>query len=285
VSEFRPGDRVAAFHEMMAPHGSFAEYAIAWQHTTFRIPDATTFEEAAAVPLAAMTSALALYRSLALPDPWSAETAKLGPTPLVIYGASSAVGIYAVQLALRGNIHPLICVAGRASDYVASFLDPSKGDVVVDYRAGNAAVVDGVVEALKGYPPVKHVVDAISEGGSIENIGEVLKRAGEKDGKGGVKGKVTFVLGEKEVPQGVEQNFTMVGDVHNNEMQEAKDFGYVYFRYFAKGLSEGWLKGQRTEVRPGGLGGIQAGLQDLKDGKASAVKYIFRIAETEGAQK
>jgi hypothetical protein len=132
---------------------------------------------------------------------------------------------------------------------------------------------------------VKHVVDAISEGSSIGNIGEVLKRAGEKDGKGGVKGKVTFVLGEKEVPQGVEQNFTMVGDVHNNEMQEAKDFGYVYFRYFAKGLSEGWLKGQRTEVRPGGLGGVQAALQDLKDGKASAVKYIFRIAETEGVQQ
>jgi hypothetical protein len=270
---------------MMTPHGSFAEYALAWQHTTFRIPDSTTFEEAATVPLAAMTSALALYRSLALPDPWSAETAELGPTPLIIYGASSAVGIYAVQLALRGNIHPLICVAGRASDYVASFLDPSKGDVVVDYRAGDAAVVDGVVEALKGYPPVKHVVDAISEGSSIGNIGEVLKRAGEKDGKGGVKGKVTFVLGEKEVPQGVEQNFTMVGDVHNNEKQEAKDFGYVYFRYFAKGLSEGWLKGQRTEVRPGGLGAIQAALQDLKDGKASAVKYIFRIAETEGVQK
>ena len=26
VVEFKPGDRVAAFHEMMAPHGSFAEY-------------------------------------------------------------------------------------------------------------------------------------------------------------------------------------------------------------------------------------------------------------------
>ncbi len=44
VFEFAPGDRVAAFHEMRTPHGSYAEYAIAWQHTTFRIPAHTTFE-------------------------------------------------------------------------------------------------------------------------------------------------------------------------------------------------------------------------------------------------
>jgi NADPH2:quinone reductase len=45
VTEFRKGDRVAAFHEMMAPHGSFAEYAIAWDYTTFHLPKKTSFEE------------------------------------------------------------------------------------------------------------------------------------------------------------------------------------------------------------------------------------------------
>jgi NADPH:quinone reductase-like Zn-dependent oxidoreductase len=44
VFEFKPGDRVAAFHEMRTPHGSYAEYAIAWQHTTFHIPKSTSFE-------------------------------------------------------------------------------------------------------------------------------------------------------------------------------------------------------------------------------------------------
>lgn len=44
VTEFKPGDRVAAFHEMLTPHGSYAEYAIAWQHTTFHIPKSTSFE-------------------------------------------------------------------------------------------------------------------------------------------------------------------------------------------------------------------------------------------------
>ncbi|PMD64369.1 GroES-like protein [Hyaloscypha bicolor E] len=45
VLEFKKGDRVAAFHEMMAPHGSFAEYAIAWDYTTFHLPEKTSFEE------------------------------------------------------------------------------------------------------------------------------------------------------------------------------------------------------------------------------------------------
>lgn len=39
------GDRVAAFHEMMQPHGSFAEYAIAHDYTTFHLPKTTSFEE------------------------------------------------------------------------------------------------------------------------------------------------------------------------------------------------------------------------------------------------
>jgi NADPH:quinone reductase-like Zn-dependent oxidoreductase len=139
-----------------------------------------------------------------------------------------AVGIYAVQLAQRSNIHPVLCVAGRACDYVEGFIDRSKGDTVIDYRQGDEAVVAGLVEALKGQA-IGHALDAVSEGSSIANIGEVFRRAGD-----GGKGKATFVLGgEKEgLPEGVEKSITMVGSVH----KEAKDFGYVYFRYLARGL-------------------------------------------------
>lgn len=44
VQVFKVGDRVAAFHQMMAPHGAFAEYALAPQHTVFKIPDHMSFE-------------------------------------------------------------------------------------------------------------------------------------------------------------------------------------------------------------------------------------------------
>lgn len=44
VSEFKPGDRVAAFHEMAQPGGSYAEYGISWAYTTFRLPANNSFE-------------------------------------------------------------------------------------------------------------------------------------------------------------------------------------------------------------------------------------------------
>lgn len=44
VSEFKPGDRVAAFHEMMKPGGSYAEYALSWANTTIHLPEKTSFE-------------------------------------------------------------------------------------------------------------------------------------------------------------------------------------------------------------------------------------------------
>jgi NADPH:quinone reductase len=44
VHEFKPGDRVMAFHEMMAPGGSYAEYALSWNNTTALLPPDVSFE-------------------------------------------------------------------------------------------------------------------------------------------------------------------------------------------------------------------------------------------------
>jgi hypothetical protein len=194
---------------------------------------------------------------------------------LLIYGASSAVGYYTLQLALRSNIHPLLCVAGKARAHVEKLLDASKGDAVIDYRNGDEATVQGLKDALKGQK-LEYAYDAVSEKGSYQNIGKVLDPE---------KGKITFVLPGKNydegLPAGVEKTITRVGDVHGTP-DDLWEFGYVYFRYIAKGLAEGWFKAQPQEVVPGGLEGVEKGLQNLKDGKASAVKYIFKIADTPG---
>ncbi|KAI1267779.1 GroES-like protein [Xylariaceae sp. FL1019] len=268
VTEFHVGDRVAAFHQMRSPHGSYAEYAVAWQHTTFHIPKKTSFEEAAAIPLAVMTSAIGLYQKLELPQPWNPATK---PIPLVVYGAASAVGAYALQLAVRSNIHPLICVAGSSSAHVESLIDRGKGDTIVDYRVGAEQLVQDLKKAANG-APLLYAFDAVSDHGSYQNLGKVLA-----DGA-----KITLVLPGKdynEIPERINHSVTSVGAVHQGQ----EDFGSVYFRYVARGLQEGWFKPQPQEVVPGGLGGVQKALENLRDGKANAVKYVFRIADTEGA--
>jgi NADPH:quinone reductase-like Zn-dependent oxidoreductase len=156
-------------------------------------------------------------------------------------------------------------------------IDRSKGDTIIDYRKGDEAVVQGMKDALKGQK-LDYAYDAVAEKNSFQNIGQVL------DPK---TGKITLVLppnGDwngryKELPEGIAQSMTQVGGVHN----DLKDLGFVFSRYFTRGLDEGWFRGQPQEVVPGGLGGIQSALEKLKDGTVSAVKYVFRIADTEGA--
>jgi len=42
---------VAAFHEMGAPGGSYAEYALAWDWTTFNVSASKSFEGMLFLPL------------------------------------------------------------------------------------------------------------------------------------------------------------------------------------------------------------------------------------------
>jgi len=279
VYEFKKGDRVAAFHEMMAPHGSYAEYAVSHDYSTFHLPKTTSFQEASTIPLAAMTAAVGLFHPsrLALPTPLNPATS---PLPLIVYGASSAVGAYAIKLAQRANIHPIIAVAGNGQAFVEKLISKEKGDLIVDYRGGNEALVSGLKEALKKTGEVKYAFDAVSEHNSYQNVSQVLATQGSK---------ITLVLPGKnydDIPKHISHSVTMVGSVHGMMVADeaddkaSRDFGFVYFRLFARGLRDGWFTAHPYEVVPGGLNGVETGLKNLKAGKASAVKYIFEIDAT-----
>ena len=167
-------------------------------------------------------------------------------------------------------------------------IDPSKGDVVLDYRDGDEQLVQNLKAAVKSAGgQVEYAFDAVSDHGSYENICKVLDHK---------SGKITLVLpgkDYKEIPETVEKSTTTVGAAQigtdsdpwqkKTGMQTGnEEFAMAFFRYFARGLQKGFFKGHPYEVVPGGLAGIQGGLQNLKDGKASAVKYVFRLADTEG---
>ncbi|KAJ7354261.1 chaperonin 10-like protein [Mycena albidolilacea] len=251
VYEFKPGDRVAAFHEMRTPGGSFAEYAVAWQHTTSHVPKNLSFKEAATIPLAALTAVIGNYVHLSLPEPW--HPAPSGEKlPFLVYGAASAVGAYAIKFARLSNIHPIIAVAGKGILYVETLLDKSQGDAVIDYRAGIKA--------------------ALQNSGSHANIVAVLAP----------DALVTNVLPiKRNAPPGfaypsiyLATAWSMVGDVHGPQ----KEIGFAYFRWIFGKIAQGEFRSHPHEVMPGDWRG-------LRDGKASAVKYIFRIGDTEGAGK
>ena len=247
-----------------------------------------------------MTAALGLYHSLRLPLPFIPQPPSPQKTPLLIYSGASAVGAFAIKLARLSDIHPIIAVAGNGIPFVEKLLDPSKGDMIIDYRLGNDAVVKGIREAVKKscgeQGKLEYALDAATYKGSWDNISNAM------DGKGAA----TFILPDfqgKGLPESLETSMTYVGAVHKDkegmaatakefgdavrqgegEMAlGAKEFGFVWFRLLSRGLQEGWMTGHPFEVVKGELEGLETALVDLKAGKASAVKFVVRVGESEG---
>lgn len=224
-----------------------------------------------------MTAALGLYQRLNLPLPWNPT---IEPLPLVIYGGATAVGAFALKFAKVSNIHPLIVVAGKGSAFVETLIDRTKGDTIIDYRDGDEAV-RSKIQAASGGRPIHHAYDAVSEKGSYQNLAAAMT----------APAKITVVLPAEDgnsLPEGITIARTMVGTVHYNPAEgntiDDREFGAAFFALIGRGLAQGWFSGHPYEVRPGGLNGIEGALKDLEAGRASAVKYVVRIAETAGVQ-
>ncbi len=95
VDGFEPGDRVYAM--VRGLFGASAEYAVVDQDVAAPMPENLSYEEAGAVPLAALTAIQGLRG--ALRDlPHDCDEA-LGRRRVLINGASGGVGTFAVQLA------------------------------------------------------------------------------------------------------------------------------------------------------------------------------------------
>ncbi|KAF3927446.1 Zeta-crystallin [Orbilia brochopaga] len=281
VLDFKPGDRVSAFHVIGQPYGSFAEYAIAPASTTFHIPPSTSFEDAATMPLVTLTAGIAMYQELGLPTPWSrmadesAPFDRRNPTPFVVYGGTTSVGLTALKLARLSGLYPIITIAGGSKDIIEK---ENLADVIIDYRTEKD--IAGAIRKALGGKPLLHALDAFSEKPSAEPLAEVLD----------VKGRLTGVLPyHDELPKGWKMKFTYVGQGHKVYSHVSKEdaladmeFAFVFFRYLTRLLVEGRFKTHPVEILPGGLRGIELGLNKLRKGEMKAAKAVARVADTEG---
>jgi NADPH2:quinone reductase len=252
---------------MQSPSGAFAEYALSESCTTAHLPRGTSFESAATLPLAALTSVNGLHK-LNLPNALSPRTngSEGGDDlPLLIYGGSTAVGAFAIQLAKLAGISPIIALAGSGCEFAKNL----GADIVIDRRQGN--VVENIEKALNGRR-LNHVFDTISEGDSITNITELLESV---KGDGAV---VTHVLPVESYGQGVKTVRTMVACAYNGTDIE-KDLGYTFIRLFGKWMREGRFKAHPYEVVEGGLNGVEEGLRRLQRGEVSSKKLVFRVSD------
>ncbi len=131
VDRFEPGDRVYA--RLDSRHGgAYAEYALAGQAVAAEIPSSLSFEEAAAIPLAALTALQALRDQAGI----------TAGDEVLINGASGGVGHFAVQIASLFGARVTAVAGERHRDFLFElgahrFLDYRQGDFLdedIDYR-------------------------------------------------------------------------------------------------------------------------------------------------------
>lgn len=95
---------------MLAPYGASQEFFLTLAETSWLYEaDRLSEEQAATIPLALCTAGDALYNKMnpRLPLPWEDPSNK----PILIWGASSQVGIHAVQFAREAGCAPIIATA------------------------------------------------------------------------------------------------------------------------------------------------------------------------------
>ncbi|HLF77313.1 MAG TPA: NADP-dependent oxidoreductase [Dehalococcoidia bacterium] len=157
-SQWRPGDRVMAIVIPRRPEGgAMAETVVVPDASAARVPEGTTLEQAATLPMNGLTVRLALDL-LAL---------KPGET-LAVTGAAGAVGGYAVELGVAAGLR-VIAVASPKDEALlkkmgAEAVVPRGDDAAQGIRKIVPNGVDGLVDAAVIGEPI---LPAIRDGGGM----------------------------------------------------------------------------------------------------------------------
>ncbi len=165
VKQLKPGDEVFGFLPTATGRGTFAEYVCVQENLMTLKPANLTFEQAAAVPLAAITALQGLR-----------DKGNIQPgQKVLINGASGGVGTFAVQIAKAFGTEVTAVCSTRNLDMVRSL----GADHVIDYQkedfTQNGQQYD-LILAVNGYHPISDYLHALKpEGAYVVAGGSMLQ--------------------------------------------------------------------------------------------------------------
>ncbi|KAG2074185.1 GroES-like protein [Suillus decipiens] len=266
VDNFRKGDKVLAHGRFINDFAGFQHYALTTASYTAKIPPNESFDSAATVPLGLDTALVGLYGNdlgAGITPPWVKSVES--NTPIVIFGGSSSVGSYTIQLARLSGFYPIITTAS-----------PSNEELVRGYGATHFFNRNLSGKQLKTAiskvtdSPIRLIYDAISLPETQSVAWELLANNGtlvltlsasvkEDEGKGR---KVVSTFADPNVPQ-------------NEELCHSS------WALVEKWLLEGTIKPNKYEVLPNGLEGIIGGLERMRLGQISGTKLVAHPQETQ----
>ena len=160
VRQFKPGDEVFGYLPSATGRGTFAEYVCAKENLITLKPANLTFEQAAVVPVAAMTALQGLRNKGNLQS----------GQKVLISGASGGVGIFAVQIAKAFGAEVTAVCSTRNLELVSSL----GADHVIDYKledfTQNGMQYD-LILAVNGYHPISGYLRVLNPDGIYVVVG------------------------------------------------------------------------------------------------------------------
>ncbi|EFR01004.1 hypothetical protein MGYG_04006 [Nannizzia gypsea CBS 118893] len=271
------GDRVCGSAHGMNPldpaTGAFAEYVKATTHTTMKIPDSMSFEEASTMATGVGAIGLVL-KSLGIAQ-FFLENPRPKPFVVLVSGGSSASGTLAIQMLKSCGLKVITTCSPANFDLVRS----RGAEEVFNYHSDECAQ-DIKKHTRNG---LSYVVDCISTLDSMTLCYEVIGRLGgtyvalEPPSVTVMKSRPTIkadwifqpsLFGKK---VGWEEPYARAED------PELCQFGQEIYHRAQDLINDGRLKPHPAAVKDGGIPAVVEGFEILKAGSISGEKLVYRI--------
>jgi NADPH:quinone reductase-like Zn-dependent oxidoreductase len=184
VTWLQVGDEVLGMPKFPVLPGAYAEYVVAPSRQFVRKPESLSFEQAAGLPLAALTAWQGLVETGGL---------RSGQRVLV-HAAAGGVGHLAVQIAKSFGAY----VVGTASAAKHKFVRSLGADEVIDYRTEDftdvlrTQPVDLVFDPIAG-DTGRRSLDVLPDGGSYVSILPVDEATAQEGRRRGIRAEFTLV--------------------------------------------------------------------------------------------
>lgn len=298
---FKVGDRVLGHCLGLdkisagASEGAFQEYVVLRAGLVARIPDAVAFERACVLPVCLSTAATGLFcdkhLGLELPavENYAAADGDKAGKVLIVWGASTAVGMNCVQLAAAAG-YKVVATAGKHNfDYVrslgaASVFDYRDANCVRDVIKATQQIGSGCAGAVAiGAGSIKPCIDIVAACCKGTDKGYVAQMSlnGPPPPEPGVLNLVTWLAKAgyawfstlvKKTLKGVKVEFIWGSDLYDGPVAEA-----VYGRFLPSALAKGsFVPAPEPLVVGHGLDKIQQAFEVGKKG-VSAKKLVVTV--------
>ncbi|CAH0043165.1 unnamed protein product [Clonostachys rhizophaga] len=249
--------------------GGYSKYTLADERISFPVPPGLSPEAASTVPLASCTAVLSLFSQGCLAIDASGDEK---PTVL-IWGGSSSVGLYAVQIASLRGLQVISTCSPKHHDLVKSY----GAKEVFDYR--DPKVVDKIREAAPG---LRYVFDTIGNETSSKIASNAIThsdgvlctvRPGKANTEGVLKTiKVTDVL----VWTALMKDHRY-GEFFWPANKADHELAAGFFQELPELLATGKIKPNTCQLDVSGLDGVSRGFQEYRDGKISNYKIVYKV--------